>query len=337
MKERLFIVNNIQRINPELAVEIGLNESIIFLQLEYLISISKTEEIDGENWTYQSFADLQKNFFPYWCEKTIFTAIKNLEKMNLIKIGNFNKRNGDRTNWYAINYEEAKKLKSIVVRAVGNNTELSKENTPYCKNSTTLPETTCMSCMLTKVNIHDSNKKPVATVNSSKKSKLQGTEESNNLSSIAKNKNIDPIPPEARNSPPSPTKIMVQEDQFGDENKFIRCYGAENAELVKLFAKKFGLAVPFNYDKGSVFSVPMWRKSIKMFINACEDDDPFEVMEKCHELWVKNKFDIRSPKSIMCLVSKAKAELGKKKKLRDNWDWNVASEDEIKEFGVSWP
>jgi len=116
MKERLFIVNNIQRINPELAVEIGLNESIVFSQIKHLINTSTdTKKIDGEKWICISFSNLQKNYFPYWSMEIMKNTIKNLERMGLIKIKNFNQRSGDRANWYAIDYDEAKKLRSIDV------------------------------------------------------------------------------------------------------------------------------------------------------------------------------------------------------------------------------
>ena len=104
-KSRIFVPNNplTMRICPELAEEIGLNESIVLLQLEFLISISTTEERDGTNWTYQSLRDLCEKYFPWWCIDTIRRTIKNLVEKELIIVGNYNKRKGDMTNWYALN------------------------------------------------------------------------------------------------------------------------------------------------------------------------------------------------------------------------------------------
>ncbi|MBK7201886.1 MAG: hypothetical protein IPH87_15215, partial [Anaerolineae bacterium] len=53
------------RICPELALEIGLNESIVLLQLDYLLRIAPDDERhwhDGQKWTHQSLTDLQAHF-----------------------------------------------------------------------------------------------------------------------------------------------------------------------------------------------------------------------------------------------------------------------------------
>ena len=55
------------RIDRDLAAEIGLNESILLLQLEYLISISSNER-DGRLWTYQSLTNMQEVYFPGGCD-----------------------------------------------------------------------------------------------------------------------------------------------------------------------------------------------------------------------------------------------------------------------------
>ena len=101
------------RINKELAEEIGFNESIIFLQLEYLIATSTTKEIDGELWTYQSLSDLRKKYFPWWSLATIARILKSLEEKKLIKIGCHNKLGFDRTQWYCFNQEGIAQLKSV--------------------------------------------------------------------------------------------------------------------------------------------------------------------------------------------------------------------------------
>lgn len=103
------------RISPALAKEIGFNESIFFLQIEYLIGVSNTEEKDGRLWTYQSLQHLKDTFFPWWSTATISRIAKSLENKNLIHIGNYNKIGYDRTQWYALNEEGIRKLKSIIL------------------------------------------------------------------------------------------------------------------------------------------------------------------------------------------------------------------------------
>lgn len=95
-----------------LAQEIGFNEHLVLLQLEYLQSISTTEKHFGRDWTYQSIRDLQQNF-PFWGKSTIHRVIQYLKKMKLIRLGSFNAKKYDRTIWYSIEWEEIAKLKSI--------------------------------------------------------------------------------------------------------------------------------------------------------------------------------------------------------------------------------
>lgn len=100
------------RIDRDLAREIGLNESIVLLQLEYLIGISSNER-DGRLWTYQSLQDLKDVYFPWWSLMTISRIIRELERLELIVIGNYNKLGYDRTQWFALNEEGLNKLTSV--------------------------------------------------------------------------------------------------------------------------------------------------------------------------------------------------------------------------------
>lgn len=111
----LFVLNepHVLRISPALAKEIGLNESILFLQIEYLIRISTTEVIDGKYWTYQSLQKMKDEYFPWWSIATISRIAATLKDMELIHIGNFNKRLYDRTQWYALNEVGISRLNSV--------------------------------------------------------------------------------------------------------------------------------------------------------------------------------------------------------------------------------
>ena len=67
---------------PKLAEEIGLNESLLLLQLDFLIAISNHEQ-EGQRWTYQSVTDIEK-IFPFWSRATINRVIKSLENRGLL-------------------------------------------------------------------------------------------------------------------------------------------------------------------------------------------------------------------------------------------------------------
>lgn len=105
------------RIQGELAKKIGFNESVVLMQVEYLISISTNEEIDGNLWTYQSLDDLKSKYFPWWSIATISRIVKSLEKQGVIFIGSFNKRKGDKTQWFALNFEKIIELGCVKLNA----------------------------------------------------------------------------------------------------------------------------------------------------------------------------------------------------------------------------
>lgn len=114
-ENRIFVLNdpNSPRLSSNLALEIGLNESILLLQLEFWISISNNVR-EGRKWTYQSIRDIQE-FFPFWSVGTIHTIIKSLEDKKLIIKKTFNVRKNDKTQWFSLNFESISNLKSITV------------------------------------------------------------------------------------------------------------------------------------------------------------------------------------------------------------------------------
>lgn len=110
-KDRVFIMNDgkVERIVPELAVEIGLNESILLLQIDFWIGISD-HFIGGRWWTYQSTREMKDKAFPYWGIGTIHRTVVSLEKQGLVIVGNHNKRPGDKTRWFALDRDGMKRL-----------------------------------------------------------------------------------------------------------------------------------------------------------------------------------------------------------------------------------
>lgn len=151
---RLLIPNDPHpmRIERDLAKEIGLNESIVLLQLEYLITISSNER-DGRMWTYQSLQDLHEIYFPWWSPTTISRIVKSLEEKELIVIGNYNKLGYDRTQWYALNDVGIARLTSVLMhsdaifqneKSIFQNGDMDhvKMKNGSCQNETTIPENT---------------------------------------------------------------------------------------------------------------------------------------------------------------------------------------------------
>lgn len=116
-ENRLFVLNDSHapRLSPALAQEIGLNESILFLQLEFLIAVHGSV-VSGRRWVRMSVRDLEREF-PFWSYSTINRAVQSLEAGRLITVENFNRRNYDKTRWFSINLDVVAGLKSIAVKA----------------------------------------------------------------------------------------------------------------------------------------------------------------------------------------------------------------------------
>jgi hypothetical protein len=113
---RLFVLNDSHapRLSPALAQEIGLNESILFLQLEFLIAVHGSL-VSGRRWVRMSVRDLEREF-PFWSYSTINRAVQSLESRRLITVENFNRRNYDKTRWFSIDLDQAAGLQSIAVK-----------------------------------------------------------------------------------------------------------------------------------------------------------------------------------------------------------------------------
>jgi hypothetical protein len=88
--------------DPEIAKNIGVEEALMYSNIEYWCEKNKANNKNYFNnyyWTYnctKAFIIL----FPFWTEKQIRRIIKNLEEGEYIKSGNFNKSKYDKTKWY---------------------------------------------------------------------------------------------------------------------------------------------------------------------------------------------------------------------------------------------
>lgn len=112
-------------VDTVLATQIGLNEAIVLQQVHYWIEVNKAKQTnfyEGSYWTYNSMKEWSKSF-PFFGEKTLNRIFKNLEKLEILKTGNFNKLRMDRTKWYTIDYS---KLESYINEIEANENE--KEN-----------------------------------------------------------------------------------------------------------------------------------------------------------------------------------------------------------------
>ncbi|MFQ5343748.1 MAG: hypothetical protein ACE5F6_19570 [Anaerolineae bacterium] len=105
-------------IAPDLAAEIGLNESIVLLQIDRWIRHSNIVR-DGRRWTCQSAQDMQRKAFKWWGLDTIERALVSLVEQQLIlTTDEYNQHPDDQTPWFALNPQGFKILGSIELRCV---------------------------------------------------------------------------------------------------------------------------------------------------------------------------------------------------------------------------
>ena len=89
--------------DPEIAKDIGVEEAIMYSNIEYWVAKNEANEKnkhDGCYWTYNSIVAFEK-LFNFWSKGQIERILKKLEKLDYIKIGNYNKHKYDRTKWYS--------------------------------------------------------------------------------------------------------------------------------------------------------------------------------------------------------------------------------------------
>lgn len=142
----------VMRIIPELAQEIGLNESLMLLQIAFLIKVNDNYH-DGQWWAFNSVRNWQLKYFPFWSVMTVNRTINKLKEAKYITVSNaYNKRKSDKTQWYALSTDELAKLKSITLvmkdvserdskpDAVTKRDSLYQNGTGFEQNGTTLPE-----------------------------------------------------------------------------------------------------------------------------------------------------------------------------------------------------
>jgi len=98
-------------VQPSLAKAVGLHEALILQQIHYWLQRSRHIE-EGRPWVYNSYAAWAEQM-PFLTSKQVRTAIGNLRKNGYVKTGNWNKRPGDQTLWYCIDYEAVNTIEAL--------------------------------------------------------------------------------------------------------------------------------------------------------------------------------------------------------------------------------
>ncbi len=94
----------ITHVNEQLWIDFNLDTAVFLDTLAYWIKKNAANQRnfhDGRYWSYNSFPAFLK-LFPGWSTETIRRIIRYCVKHGLLMIGNYNKKNFDKTNWYTL-------------------------------------------------------------------------------------------------------------------------------------------------------------------------------------------------------------------------------------------
>lgn len=106
MSSTLLVSDQVMMIQPSLACQIGLKESILLQQFHFWLLRSE-EKIEGTAWITKTYEELQKEF-PFLSLITIRRTLQKLENLRLLNVsGN---GCGAKAKQYTIQYEELNKL-----------------------------------------------------------------------------------------------------------------------------------------------------------------------------------------------------------------------------------
>ena len=128
----------------EIAKKYGIEIAILLDNLIFWTAKNKANKkhfYDGKYWTYNS-ARAFTELFPYFNQIKISRLISKMKDENLIYVGNFNKNNYDRTNWYAVNEELIQSiLQNSTIDGIQNdNIHLSNLINGNIKNDQPIPD-----------------------------------------------------------------------------------------------------------------------------------------------------------------------------------------------------
>ena len=100
---------------PSLAKAIGLQEAIVLQQFNYWLGAS-TNVHDGRRWIYNTYEDWVKQF-PFWSAEAIRKIVKSLRDKGVILTRKQSESSWNKTNFYAIDYEQLDRLTVPVLHA----------------------------------------------------------------------------------------------------------------------------------------------------------------------------------------------------------------------------
>ncbi len=145
-QSRLLIDEQPLQVIPSLACKMGLNRAMFLQQLHYWLQKS-THVHEERRWIFNTYEDWHEQF-PFWTPEAIRKIVSQLETRGVIETTDrFNKRGGDRTKWYTIDYETLNALFGEPEKHPDKSTEHPDKSTTLHPDKSTeryqrVPETT---------------------------------------------------------------------------------------------------------------------------------------------------------------------------------------------------
>lgn len=161
-RERIVTLNDphAMRINKELAQEIGFQESVVFLQVEFLVS-TRGELRDGRRWVRLPLEELRDEHMPWWSVSTLSRVLHRLEERSLILVDQGKNHEGrDRRQWLAIDEQGVRELRSIAILQIESDDDGEEPEGPILQDETPDPAENrqIADCKMQAVNLQDASR-----------------------------------------------------------------------------------------------------------------------------------------------------------------------------------
>jgi hypothetical protein len=127
---------------PSLAKAVGINEALVLQQLHYLLGDPANGKLlGGQRWVFNSLGQWIEGYFPFWCERTLWTIFRNLEAQGYISSCQPEGRRS-RRKYYTLRQEGLARIMETAAFASSNRQGLRdamRQNSPEA-NSQDLPD-----------------------------------------------------------------------------------------------------------------------------------------------------------------------------------------------------
>lgn len=250
-------------VSRELAMELGVDLSLVLQQFQYWIRIN---EESGKNyfenryWTSSTIEELQERDFPFWGKTKIKTLINELIKYGYLEKKQFHNNILNHTNYYTINYDKILELEKISK----NRHELKKSEALI--QSKKAEQNTELVCDQSISRISDQSISRISDQSNYKENKIKENKYNNKSSSIYFNN----IKLEHRNNEDDDDlkKEKINNPSYSEIKEFIDKLQQENPEGIYIPAKEFWSKMFFTNWTFNGKQIKNWKN---YYLRCCDN------------------------------------------------------------------